>query len=284
MTRHALPQAGRAALWYREHLGWSVIALHGVRAGRCTCDDSACDSPGKHPLAPWTRYQHQHATPDEITHWWRGWPQANVGVVTGRVSGIVVLDVDPRAGGDEALRDLEAQYGPLPETPEVLTGGGGRHIYMAYPDGGGASAVLAPGLELKADGSLVVAPPSIHASGRQYEWEVHHWPHRLPLAPVPDWVLALARRSGGQGRPPEAWREHVRRTYPEGERHNAVRSLVAHLLRRYVDPLVVLDLALAWNTTHCTPPLPEGEVVAIVDGVAKLEAARRRRQGGGRSA
>ena len=105
----------------------------------------------------------------QIESWWTTWPQANVGLVTGAPSKLLVLDVDPRAGGDEALHELEREHGPLPDTSEVLTGEG-RHVYFhcAEPV---ASIDLAPGLEVKSSGRQVVAPPSVHPSGKRYEWE-----------------------------------------------------------------------------------------------------------------
>ncbi len=65
---------------------------------------------------------------DQIQRWWRRWPDANVGIVTGAVSGLVVLDVDPRKGGGDLLAALEDVHGSLPRTVESLTGGGGQHF------------------------------------------------------------------------------------------------------------------------------------------------------------
>ena len=91
----------------------------------------------------------------------RRWPTANVGIATGARSGLVVLDVDPRHGGDEQLAAFEAEHGKLPETAAVVTGGGGAHYYFNHPGGDIRSRKLSPGLELKADGTFVVAPPSL---------------------------------------------------------------------------------------------------------------------------
>jgi hypothetical protein len=88
-----------AALDYRQR-GLSVIPLHNMRNGVCTCKDGVeCPNPGKHPRVTWTPYQQQAATEEDIRAWWTKWPQANVGIVTGKVSGIIVLDVDGDPGG-----------------------------------------------------------------------------------------------------------------------------------------------------------------------------------------
>ena len=149
-----------AALTYARR-GWHVIPLHDMSAGVCSCSDGAsCSTPGKHPRI--MKWQHRATTDTAtLTEWWRRWPAANVGIATGVRSGLVVLDVDPRHGGDEQLVALEAEHGKLPDTVAVATGGGGAHYYFAHPGGEIRSHEIAPGLELKADGTFVIAPPSL---------------------------------------------------------------------------------------------------------------------------
>lgn len=148
-----------AALRYAA-LGWCVIPLHDVAAGRCSCrDGTGCKTPGKHPrINRWQR--DASADPNLIAGWWKQWPQANVGILTGERSGLLVLDVDPRHDGEDTLATFEATHGKLPATVTVLTGGGGQHLYFAHPGGKIRSLTLGNGLELKADGTFVVAPPS----------------------------------------------------------------------------------------------------------------------------
>jgi hypothetical protein len=141
------------------------------------------------------------ATPDELRRWWSRWPEANVGVVTGWVSALVVLDVDPRHGGDRRLAQLERTRGPLPGTVTSRTGGGGRHLFFAHPTHLVASRPLAPGLDLKAQGGLVVIPPSRHASGRRYQWEPGRDPDTVPLRDPPTWLVARPEPPPGARRP-----------------------------------------------------------------------------------
>ena len=133
-----------------------------VRAG-CSCGRQDCPAVAKHPRVRWETLMEAPATEADIEAWWRRWPDANVGVVTGRVSGVVVLDVDPRNGGDRLLESFEARWGALPATVEAHTGGGGRHLWLSSGEQL-PSAVLAPGLELKAEHAVVTVPPSLHAS------------------------------------------------------------------------------------------------------------------------
>ena len=96
------------------------------------------------------------ATTDEATvrKWFDQQPAPNVGIATGKASNLFVLDVDPRNSGDDTLRALEAQYGELPRTIEVITGGGGRHYYFQYPNVaiGNSAGTLGPGLDVRTDG------------------------------------------------------------------------------------------------------------------------------------
>ena len=136
------------------------------------------------------------ADADVIRAWWRRWPAAGVAIATGRASGLVVLDVDPRHGGDDSLRELAARVGGLPDTPTCLTGGGGAHHYYRHPADRDVPCRVAlggyGGLDLRGEGGYVVAPPSPHASGRAYAWDVTAHPDDVPMAPCPPGLLALA--------------------------------------------------------------------------------------------
>ncbi len=178
------------ALGY-AHRGWSVVPVHTAAAGRCSCGRADCPAPGKHPRIRWEPAMHEPATPAEVAAVWERWPDANVAVVTGSVSGVAVLDVDPRSDGVEALERLERRWGALPTTVEARSGGGGRHLWFATTDRL-PSAVLGSGLELKAERGIVIVPPSVHASGRAYAWVPGRSPDDLPLAAPPPWLEALA--------------------------------------------------------------------------------------------
>lgn len=143
----------------------------------------------------------RRANPTDIEFWWDRWPEANVGIVTGWVSALVVLDIDPRNGGDATLSALEAAHGPLPTTVTGLTGGGGRHLYFAHPTHLVPSRPLGGGVDLKAEGGVVVAPPSEHASGRRYRWQPGHGPDDHQPAAMPEWLERLSVTLDGSRAP-----------------------------------------------------------------------------------
>jgi hypothetical protein len=167
-----------AALDYRER-GWSVVPVV-PRA--------------KRPLIRWQPFQEKIASEEDIRAWYRRTPEANVSIVTGALSGLVVLDVDPRHGGAESLTALTKDHGALPRTMESKTGGGGRHLYFRHPGGELRNrAGLAAGLDVRGDGGVIVAPPSIHPSGKPYRWRKGRGPGEAAPAEMPTWLVALCR-------------------------------------------------------------------------------------------
>jgi hypothetical protein len=239
--------------------GWSVLPL---RAG------------DKRPLIVWESLQTTRASAEQVTDWFKRWPDANIGIVTGEISNLVVLDIDPKHGGDASLSRLERQLGPLPATIEATTGGGGRHLYFAHPGGLIRNRTgLAQGIDLRGDGGYVVAPPSIHPSGRPYTWIAGHSPEEIGPAALPRWILLP---SGGVRvrRSLADWRRLVRDGVPEGQRNSTMASLAGHLLWHQVDPQIVLELLLAWNRTRCRPPLDDAEVAQVVANIVKLHFDR----------
>lgn len=185
----------QAALGYAKR-GWRVMPLHGISGGQCTCLKRGCGSAGKHPQ---TRHGRKDATNDQSTiiQWWATWPTANVGIATGPESGFFMLGPDGQAGID-ALADLQRLHEQLPRTPLLRSGGGGQHYYFAWPDEGdiktGANVHGLP-IDVRGAGGLVVAPPSMHASGNSYFWEIT--PDEVQLAAAPAWLLEWLR--SGQG-------------------------------------------------------------------------------------
>jgi hypothetical protein len=249
-------------------------ALKFERGFTCGCGKgSRCNSPGKHPLHALAPRGLSDATIDErtVSDWWAAWPNANIAIATG---GVVVIDIDPRHGGDAALADLETKNGNLPQTWRVKTGGGGTHIYFAGPPKitiKNSVNHLGTGIDVRGQGGYVIAPPSSHISGIRYEWE----PVR-ELAQMPYWLITALHEQRPKGPAcSQEWNQLVRSGVAEGKRNDAAARLAGHLLRRYVDPRLTLELVLAWNVTRCQPPLPPFEITTIVNSIARRELERR---------
>lgn len=246
----------QAALAYLR-LGWSVIPIR---------------PRDKRPMVRWQRYQSVRADARQLEDWFERWPDANLGVVTGAVSGLLVLDIDPTHEGDHSLERLEQSHGRLPRTVEATTGGGGRHLYFAHPGGLLRNRVgLANGIDVRGDGGYVVAPPSVHPNGRHYSWRTGQGPDDVGTAALPDWLLELLIDERlYTGHPVHYWRRLAHDGVREGERNNTIASFTGHLLWHGVDPDVALELMLSWNRVRCRPPLPDDEVVRTVESIAHL--------------
>ena len=143
-----LPTHLEPALAYARR-GWRVYPIHGIYNGCCTCRRPNCDNPAKHPLET-GGFKAASCEEQTLRQWFRG--VANVGLATGAASGLLVLDIDPKHGGDASLAFLEAQHGSLPPTPTVTTGGGGRHFYFRYPNVGliASDSNRWPGIDVRA--------------------------------------------------------------------------------------------------------------------------------------
>ena len=129
-----------------------------------------CEPGGKRPL---TYNGFWDATNDlgRVKAWWGRWPAANVGVPTGKSSGLLVLDVDQRDGGPQTLAALERENGSLPRTARSRTGRGGVHVFFRYPpekEVRNSAGWLGPGLDVRGEGGYVVVPPS--RTQGPYEW------------------------------------------------------------------------------------------------------------------
>jgi putative DNA primase/helicase len=244
-----------------------VFPVCAIVDGQPLCGGGPKCKSGKHPL---TNHGCKDATTSESTIdlWNSKSPFANIGVATGANSNLLVLDIDPKNGGDETIAELGAQYGKLPHTPTVITGSGGRHYYFQHPLQPIKNKTgLFPGIDIKTDGGYVVAPPSLHVSGNHYEWLVTL--DEAPLAPVPDWLLqALVTPKIPESPIPTNGGCAV---FPEGQR-NAELTRIAGRLRRQGLGMEALSAALeALNNEKCSPPLPQAEVMQIAKSISSKE-------------
>ncbi len=205
---------------------------------------------------------------DKIARWWSIWPEANIGLATG--NRFFVLDVDPRNGGDDTLRKLEMEYADLPATVQARTGGGGDHYYFLLPNATTAVKTIGDGLDIQAAGKYVVAPPSKHASGRQYLWEGASNPTDTPLAPAPSWLIELMSRKKAPNVVPEGDSGVPIST---GGRNNALTSMAGTMRRRNMTEGAIMAALQVENQERCQPPLEEEEVMCIAKSICRYPAA-----------
>ncbi len=241
-------ELARAALVYAGHLSFAVFP---------------CKPRNKAPLAT---HGCKSATREskQIRAWWKRHPEANVAIATGAPSGIVVLDVDPRHGGDKSLTELQRKYGPLPVAPRVLTGGGGSHIYFAHPGCvvQNSAGRIARGLDVRGDGGYVVAPPSIHLSGQSYCWDPEARIDEVALPEIPRWLLDLALK------PNATASSNSNTEINEGSRNTELYRVARSLHARGTRADGILAEIRTINLARCRPPLSEDEVRKIASNAA----------------
>jgi putative DNA primase/helicase len=224
--------------------GWPVFAVN-----------------GKVPFAGTRGFYDATTDPELIRKLWRERNGSNVAIRTGKASGLIVLDVDPDADGDHALARFEAEHGALPPTVEAITPSGGRHLYFALPDGvevASGAGVFGPGVDVRAEGGYVVAPPSIG-----YRWELSSHPDETPVAAVP--TVVLRRLSGNGLRAPR----HLPDVVPEGQRENILCSLAGTMRNRGASEDGILAALRAENDARCRPPLEDADLQRIARSYAK---------------
>src|SRR5215217_4964573 len=232
---------GEAVEYHRR--GWSPIPIK-----------PRSKEPNLRELRP---YLTRKATQEELGAW--SWP--GVGIVTGPVSDVLLLDVD----GPEGEAELQKHGHPV--TPMVRTAGGGLHLYFKHPEQHVRTGIrVAPGLDVKAFGGYVVAPPSVGPNGRAYEWIIS--PEEAELADPPEWLMSLLERKRPKGPAPK-----VGERIPSGQRNIALTRLAGTMRRPGMSETAILAALLEENERRCQPPLEAEEVEKIAASVARYEPA-----------
>ena len=224
---------------------------------------------------PLTKNGFKAATTDveTIKRWIIGFPSTMLAIPTGKASGWTVLDVDVDTAkgidGSDTLQELESKYGRLPETPEVLTPRGGRHLYFKYVPGIRNSAgKLGEGLDIRGDGGYVIAPPSKTADGRRYEWEASS---PKEFAEMPQWMIDLLKGKRSSDKPKTSKSNGGTPKHIEGERNQTLASLAGSMRRRGMSHDAIEAALLTENMGQCAPPLDDDEVKAIVRSIGRYE-------------
>jgi hypothetical protein len=246
---------------------------------------------GKKPL---TRRGFKDASTltQQITAWWNAHPDANIGIPTGKISGLLVLDVDGERGGFGGLEALEAERGEITRTRTHSTGSGGVHHLYKYPGEhfGNSSGTLPSGLDIRGEGGYIIAPPS--ATTHPYTVL-----DDAPLAASPEWLLEALRRThsaahgGAEGANSTkngsmGANKHSRPStqatgspvsaaadgpIPDGQRNERLFRYGCALRAQGFDQEAILDELLGANERLCEPSLAAGEVEKIASSASRYE-------------
>lgn len=229
---------------YYRKLGWSVIPIGG----------------DKKPLVKWTEFQSRLPSDDEITDWCGLKGLKGIAVVTGKISNIMVLDVD---------QGSKLDVSQLPSTPHSKTGSGGSHYFFIPPNNEiGNSVGFLEKTDIRANGGYAILPPSIHPNGNKYEWITK--PKQEPFAPLP--ILIFEQIEEKVPQKPDEITENIFEGVDASKRNNSASSVAGKLLNAFKQKEwqeVAWPLLKGWNLQN-RPPLDEKELRTVYESIAKL--------------
>lgn len=228
-----------------------------------------CERESKEPA---TIHGFKDATknPDAVKRLWSDYPQNNIGIATGAVSGgVFVVDVDNHNGVDGAqfLLEWQREHGEFPETACATTGSGGTHYFFKAPPGVSVrnAAHVIDGVDVRGDGGYIIAPPSRHPNGNRYEWDLHYLDY--PIAEANDSVMALVRNNGAQ--------DYVKFELPDtigsGKRNDVLFKYASSLQSRGMDDAQIVASVSDANRARCKPPLSDAEVKKLINSVLRFD-------------
>lgn len=236
--------------------------------------------------APAVKGGFKSATDDEdmIGQWYDTYPDHNLGIATGAVSGgllVIDVDVDPDKGEDgmDFIREWESVHGELPETVTAITGRGGYHFYYRVAGAVPCSVNKELGVDVRCDGGYVVAPPSVHENGCQYQWENH--PDDYELADADENVMALVEYLQGPQSEPTGQRFSLPKSIGKGSRDDTLFRYACSLQAQGYDDDYISMVVVKANRERCDPPMSDGDVHRIiVSATGRYEKGDRAKRGG----
>lgn len=247
-----------------------VIPVYGVNSGKCTCGNTECSSPGKHPRTAKGCYSASNDR-DVIRHWAKQFKGCNWGIATGH-DGLVVIDIDPRHDGHLSWCDLIEDQG-YTSTLMARTGSGGTHIYYKVPEGKAllpcSSSRVGKGIDVRGSGGYIVAPPSTHVCGKPYTW----CEPKEDIADIPQWLYDLAKtqRRNKDYRP--SLNSIIDRVdtlcdgVGKGMRNEKAASVSGYYLKKYGESEAWARV-YSWNQKN-DPPLTDQELRNVFNSIRR---------------
>lgn len=250
----------------------------------------------KRPLLAWKEYQKRLPTIEEVKHWFNANPDANIGIVTGSISNLVVFDLDSKDAEEYA-----DEQGGFPEHTVKVKSGKGYHIYMKHPGFEIKNDVnKSIDIDIRADGGYVAAPPSIHGSGHQYQWIEGLSIFETDPAECSEWMVdylhavnngegksksenktkigvkketnklpanATAIQSKDKNNKPNEYVELLKNGCAQGERNHLTAKLVGHLFKIGMKDTEIWEMLQMWNKDKVKPPLAFDELKKIFESI-----------------
>jgi hypothetical protein len=231
----------------------------------------------KKPYIQWKPYQTKRATPEEIFQWWQMWPDAQIGIITGLISNLVVLDFD----GADVKERFEAEVCRIPKTIMQKTGrvDGGFHCLFSYPAEGikCSHGKIFKNVDVKGDGGYFIAAPSKHKSGKYYRWlNWNPFEDGLSgLSELPEevlkWYQDYEQRKNDPVRDQAKLKpSEILKGVPEGQRNDTLFRYGCRLNYQGLTEEEI-NILVRQAAISCDPPLPESETISLIKSALKYE-------------
>lgn len=223
--------------------------------------------PVRQNKTPYTPHGCKDAKTDKrvIEEWWKRWPDANIGLATGSISGgiiVIDVDIDENKGiyGDDSLREWERENGELPQTWMAITGRGGNHYYYRTDKKIKNATGIYPGIDIRGEGGYVVAPPSVHQNGTVYQWEIP--PDEIDIHFADDQVMKFINGKGKQIKEKFILPEKIK----TGKRNDTLFKYGCSLQSKGIDDDEIMT-KLEDANLRCDDPLKAEELNVIYESV-----------------
>lgn len=214
----------------------------------------------------WRKYQNIMATPEEVQAWADSYPNLNLGIVTGAISGIVVIDIDDRSIADTI---------EVPKNTPMTVTGKGYHVYCKMPKEPikNSASKIADHVDIRGNGGYVLAPPSMHVSGNQYAWMNDL---DTPLADLPQWIIQKYYPTDKKPKEQKVKVTTGKEVYGEGSRNEKIFRIACKMMHNGLSQEAVRAAISMENLLKCTPPLQDYEIDKIVESAFNYDGGQQR--------
>ena len=234
----------------------------------------------KKPCIKWEEFQKRKSTPEEIKSWWTRWPNAMIGIVTGSISGIVVVDIDEAIGFEEIQKYIpDSLLIPTTQTPS-----GGKHYYFKSPEKPLSNNTrLIPGCDFRGEGGYIIAPPSKNGTGKAYAWLEGLSIDEVALPTLPHAYISYINSYALGGYKGGIEEEHMKahegtarhKMFEQGSRDNDLFH-TANCLVKSGMPENEIYQVIEKLAISCNPPFEQKEIPEKIESALKRAAKRER--------
>lgn len=259
------------ALWYREKMGFSVIPIKEFM------EDGEVK---KKPYIEWLQWQKEKPTSEQIKKWWLEHPKAMIGIITGVISGISVIDADTYKMTEDELRIYQEIF-PIQNTPTAISPQGGEHFYFKYHAELPQKSDIHNKIDGRNNGGYIVAPPSSANGTGIYKWQKDKRLGDIPLMPVPNqYIKNILSYRGGfiRGGIPESNITNLTHIthIEEGVRDQELFHLANMMFKGGANEEEVIKYITLFGKYCCNPPFPEKEIITKVQSAEKRVHSKKR--------